>query len=62
MTLAKKDATAEPVRCSNMRDSDPPSKKVYQKPRVRQVGKLDQAILSPTAGTFESGLGAGFRG
>jgi hypothetical protein len=61
MTLTKKDATAESVRWSNMRDGDHSPRKAYEKPRVRPVGRVEQAIMSPTPGSFESGPGGGFQ-
>jgi hypothetical protein len=62
MTFAKKHATTQPMSRSKTRKSRRELRQTYQKPHVRPVGKVAQTIMSPSPGTFESGVGAGRRG
>ena len=44
------------------RDRGPsPSRRPYTPPRVERVGRLEDAVLSPTPGQTESGLGVGWQ-
>jgi len=61
MTLPKRIPTSGPAHRTEERQNKLRFRKSYVKPRLRRLGKVEQTILSPSPGTFESGNGAGFK-
>ena len=61
MTPTQPTATTGSTQRSSDPSEDSRQKKDYRMPSIRPVGKVQQIVLSPSPGTFESGSGAGFK-